>query len=126
MTTIVLPDGGRGGLSAALARLKADFGVRADYMRWILGTFGVAWGINFLVFRDWWTRFLARTAPPGTPASFPQIFPYVGFAMLDGVVDHHVYGCVWQSVKRRRSTLRRGDEGDPTIHLVPREWFTHL
>jgi hypothetical protein len=49
-----------------------------------LGVLGLLWGVQFLVFRERWTRYLTPANLGGAPEWFPRTFPYIGFAL--GVV----------------------------------------
>ncbi len=46
-----------------------------------LGILGLLWGVQFLVFRKRWTRFLTATNRGGAPEWFQRSFPYVGFVL---------------------------------------------
>lgn len=52
------------------------------HVRWLLGSLGIVWGVQLLVFRGWWSRFLTATNWGGAPDWFPRFFPYVGFAAM--------------------------------------------
>jgi hypothetical protein len=49
-------------------------------LRATLALLGVLWGVQFLVFRAWWTRTLAATNWGGAPEWLPRLFPYIGAA----------------------------------------------
>ena len=50
-------------------------------LRVVLSLFALLWGVQFLVFRAWWTRFLTATNWSDAPDWLAPTMPYVGFGV---------------------------------------------